>query len=77
MKELIKPIAIGVAINLILPKIVRPFASPEEVKPANVKDLNMKQKLVHLMVHHEQLPISSSLVVGAIVGLSVYLGKKF
>ena len=76
MNDLIKPIAIGVGINLILPKIVKPFATPEEIKPKNPKDLNFKGKLVHIMVHHEQLPISSSLVVAAVVGLSVYLAKK-
>tara|TARA_Y100001937_G_C7094518_1_gene319471 strand:- start:1043 stop:1282 length:240 start_codon:yes stop_codon:yes gene_type:complete len=76
MKDLIKPIAIGVAINLVLPKIVKPFATPEEIKPNNPKDLTFKGKLVHIMVHHEQLPISSSLVVGAVVGLSVFLSKK-
>lgn len=76
MKDLIKPMLIGVAINLILPKVVKPFATPEEIKPSNPKDLNFKGKLVHIMVHHEQLPISSSLVVGVVVGLSVFLSKK-
>tara|TARA_R110001592_G_scaffold53126_4_gene163041 strand:+ start:5709 stop:5948 length:240 start_codon:yes stop_codon:yes gene_type:complete len=78
MKELIKPILIGVGINLILPQIVKPFATPEEIKPptGNAGDLNMKQQLVHMMVHHSQVPISSSIIVGAIVGLSVYLAKK-
>mgnify|MGYP003114173725 CR=1 FL=1 len=78
MKDLIKPIAIGVGINLILPQVVKPFATKEEIKPptGNAKDLNMKQQLVHMMVHHSQVPISSSIIVGAIVGLSVYLSKK-
>ena len=78
MKELIKPIAIGVGINLILPQIVKPFATPEEIKPptGNAKDLNMKQQLVHMLVHHSQVPVSSSIIVATIVGLSVYLSKK-
>ena len=78
MKDLIKPILIGVGINLILPKLVKPIATPEEIKPptGNAKDLNMKQQLVHMMVHHSQVPISSSIIVGAIVGLSVFLSKK-
>lgn len=69
---------IGVAINLILPKIVTPYATADEIKPptTNAKDLTFKQQLVHIMVHHSQIPISSSIVVGAIVGLSVYLTKK-
>ena len=78
MKDLIKPILIGVAINLILPKVVKPFATPEEIKPptGNAKDLNFKQQLMHMMVHHNQVPVSSSIIVGTIVGLSVYLSKK-
>ncbi len=78
MKDLIKPIAIGIGINLVLPQLVKPIATPEEIKPptGNAKDLNMKQQLVHMMVHHSQVPISSSIIVGAIVGLSVYLSKK-
>jgi len=78
MKELLKPIAIGIAINLLLPKVVKPFATPEEIKPptGNAKDLSFKQQLVHMMVHHNQVPVSSSIIVGTIVGLSVYLSKK-
>ena len=78
MKELIKPVIIGVGINLVLPMIVKPFATPEEIKPptGNAGDLNFKQQLVHIMVHHTQVPISSSIIVGTIVGLSVYLAGK-
>ncbi len=78
MKDIVKPIAIGVAINLVLPKLVKPFATPEEIKPptGNAKDLNFKEQLVHMMVHHNQVPISSSIIVGTIIGLSIYLGKK-
>ena len=78
MKDLIKPIMIGVGINLVLPQIVKPIATPDEIKPptGNAKDLSFKSQLVHIMVHHTQVPISSSIIVGAIVGLSVYLAKK-
>jgi hypothetical protein len=78
MNKLIKPILIGVAINLALPKIVSPFASAEEKKPptGNAKDLNFKQQLVHMMVHHGQVPLSSSIIVGTIVGLSVFISSK-
>ena len=78
MKYLIKPIIIGVGLNLVLPQIVKPIATPDEIKPptGNAKDLSFKSQLVHIMVHHTQVPISSSIIVGAIVGLSVYLAKK-
>ena len=78
MKDLIKPIMIGVGLNLVLPQIVKPIATHDEIKPptGNSKDLSFKSQLVHIMVHHTQVPISSSIIVGAIVGLSVYLAKK-
>tara|TARA_B100001057_G_scaffold500373_1_gene615069 strand:+ start:8596 stop:8835 length:240 start_codon:yes stop_codon:yes gene_type:complete len=78
MNKLIKPIAIGVGINLILPMVVKPFATAEEIKPptGNAKDLSFKSQLVHMMVHHAQVPFSSSIIVGTIVGLSVYLSEK-
>jgi len=78
MKELIKPIMIGVAINLALPQIVKPFATEDEIKPptGNAKDLDFKQQLVHMMVHHGQVPFSSSIIVGCIVGLTFYLKNK-
>jgi hypothetical protein len=58
--------------------LVKPYATPEEIKPptGNAKDLNFKQQLVHMMVHHSQVPVSSSIIVGTIVGLSVYLAGK-
>ena len=78
MKQLLKPVMIGVAINLVLPMIVKPFATPDEIKPptGNAKDLNMKQQLIHMMVHHAQVPVSSSIIVGTIVGLSVFISGK-
>ena len=77
-KQLVKIVGIGIAINLILPKVVKPFATEDEIKPptGNAGDLTMKEQLVHMMVHHSQVPISSSIIVGTIVGLSYYLSKK-
>jgi|TARA_R110000824_G_scaffold144586_1_gene312557 hypothetical protein len=77
MKELIKPIMVGIAINLVLPKIVTPLATPDEIKPPNgAENLDMKQQLVHMLVHHGQVPLSSSIIIGTIVGLSVFLAGK-
>ena len=78
MKQLLKPVMIVVAINIVLPMIVKPFATPDEIKPptGNAKDLNMKQQLIHMMVHHAQVPVSSSIIVGTIVGLSVFISGK-
>ena len=57
MNNITKAVMVGVGINLILPKLVTPMATPEEVKPptGNAKDLDMKQQLVHMLVHHGQV----------------------
>tara|TARA_B100000780_G_C21036711_1_gene415808 strand:- start:715 stop:957 length:243 start_codon:yes stop_codon:yes gene_type:complete len=78
MNNVIKAVLVGVGLNLVLPKIVTPYATPEEIKPptGNAKDLELKQQLVHMLVHHGQVPLSSSIIVGTLVGLSVYLATK-
>ena len=75
-KDIYKIIGIAVAINIVLPRIVKHFASDKEIKPDNPKNLTFKEKIVHILVHHDQLPISSSLVVAIIFLLSIYIAKK-
>jgi uncharacterized membrane protein YagU involved in acid resistance len=78
MNDLVKPILVVVGINLALPMLVTPLATQDEITPptGNAKDLNWKQQIVHMMVHHGQVPLSSSIVVGAIVGLSIFISSK-
>tara|TARA_R100000908_G_C3755948_1_gene150534 strand:+ start:4017 stop:4259 length:243 start_codon:yes stop_codon:yes gene_type:complete len=78
MNTITKAVMVGVGLNLVLPKLVTPYATPEEIKPptGNAKDLDMKQQLVHMLVHHGQVPVSSSIIVGTLVGLSVFLAEK-
>ena len=64
----------GVGINLILPALVEPFATEDEVSPPDgAAALAIKGQLVHMLVHHNQVPFTSSVIVGAIVYLSVVL----
>lgn len=78
MNNVAKAVLVGVGLNLVLPKLVTPYATPEEIKPptGNAKDLELKEQLVHMLVHHGQVPLSSSIIVGTLVGLSVYLATK-
>ena len=70
-------IFVAVIINLVLPKLVMPFATKEEVKPPNGADkLSFKGQLMHMLVHHGQVPLTSSIIVALIVFLSIMLGKK-
>ena len=65
-------------ISLILaPFLLEPFATPEEVKPPNgAAKLPLKSQFMHMMVHHNQVPFMSSVIIAIMVGLSVYLGYK-
>ena len=68
----------SVVLNIVLPMVVAPFATEDEIKPpTGAKDLSFKSQIMHMLVHHKQVPLTSSLVVALIVGLSVYLGYKF
>ena len=72
---IINSIIVGIALNLVLPLLFKPIATPDEISPPNgAENLSMKSQFVHMMVHHHQVPIVSSLIIAIIVGASVYLG---
>lgn len=69
-------VAVAVALNLVLPRLVVPLATPEQVNPPNgAKNLSFVSQIVHMLVHHTHVPISSSVIVALIVGLSVVIAK--
>ena len=71
---ILKACVVGIILNLVLPFILKPFATPNEIKPTNgAASLSYKGQFMHMMVHHNQVPFMSSFIVGLIVGLSVYL----
>ena len=71
-------IIISILLNIILPMILVPYATPEEIKPPlGANSLSLKSQFMHMMVHHNQVPFMSSIIVGLIVGLSVWLSYKF
>ena len=62
---------VGVVINLVLPAILKHFATPDQVKPPNgAHNLPFFDQLMHMFVHHAQVPFTSSIIVAVIVGLS-------
>ena len=65
---------IAVLINLIVPQIVKPFATQKQISPPRcAANLNFKDQLVHMLVHHAQVPLSSSLIIAVIVAVSVLI----
>ena len=68
----------SVVLNLVLPMIVSPLATPQEKNPPKgATSLSPKGQFMHMLVHHNQVPFVSSLIVALIVALSVMLGCKF
>ena len=74
---ILNSIIMGILINLVLPMVLLPLATPEEKKPPNgAASLPLKSQFMHMMVHHNQVPLMSSIIIAIIVGLSVYGGYK-
>lgn len=75
-KVIICAVIIAVVINIILPLLLKPFATENEVKPPNgAHNLPFKSQLMHMFVHHAQVPVSSSIIIAIIVGLSLVTCK--
>ena len=75
-KVWIYSVIIAVVLNLVLPMILTPLATDEEKKPTNgAQSLDFKGQLLHMMVHHKQVPVSSSCIVAVVVGVSVCLAQ--
>tara|TARA_Y100000817_G_C16802824_1_gene520484 strand:+ start:250 stop:531 length:282 start_codon:yes stop_codon:yes gene_type:complete len=76
-KCIMNAMIVGVFLNLVLPLVVTPFATKEEVNPPQgAAALSYKGQFLHMLVHHKQVPLVSSLIVALIVGLAVYLGYE-
>lgn len=72
-----KIVMYAVIINLIVPYFLKPFASNDEIKPPNgAASLSMKGQIMHMFVHHSQVPVSSSIIVAIIVALAVILNDN-
>ena len=68
----------AVVLNLVLPMIAKPFATKDEIKPPNgAYKLSFKSQVMHMLVHHAQVPLTSSLIIVLIVSLSITLGYRF
>ena len=69
-------VVIAVVLNVVLPLVVTPFATHAEVHPPHgAHNLSFKEQIMHMLVHHGQVPVTSSLIVAVIVAVSVCLGS--
>ena len=73
----IKAAIIGVILNVVLALCLSPFATKDEIKPPNgASELSFKSQIMHMLVHHGQVILTSSLIVALLVGLSVCIAQK-
>ena len=64
---------IAVVINLVLPFVASKIATPKQISPPNgAAKLGPIDQIMHMFVHHNQVMVTSSLIIIIIVTLSVY-----
>jgi len=67
-------VIVAILLNIILSLAISPFASAHEVNPpSGAENLPFFSQVMHMLVHHCQVLVASSLVVALVVGLSVYI----
>lgn len=77
-KIVFNSVNVAMLLNLVLPFIVKPFATETQIKPPNgAGKLSFYDQIIHMLVHHAQVPLTSSLIIGIIVGLSVFISKTY
>jgi len=73
----LKAAVIGVVLNVFLSYALSPFATKEEVKPPNgAGNLSFKSQIIHMLVHHKQVMLTSSLIVALLVGISCWIACR-
>ena len=76
MNIVLKAALISMVLNLILPYFFSPFATEKE-KNSCIKDknLNLKEKFMIMLLHHQLMPVMSSVIVAIVLLVSVTLAK--
>jgi len=68
---------ISIILNVVLSFSLSMLATKEEHKPPNgAENLSFKSQIIHMLVHHKQVIITSSLIIGLVTGLSTFLALK-
>ena len=71
----------GVILNIVLSVVFSTHATPSQVKPPNgAENLDFFDQIMHMLVHHKQVLLTSSLIIFAIIFISthtvIYLKKN-
>ena len=69
---ILSAVVIAILLNLIIPQILLPLADKDE-KKMNDENLGVKGNMMKMLVHHSKIPLTSSIILGIFVAISVYL----
>tara|TARA_A100001015_G_scaffold249612_1_gene287616 strand:- start:4461 stop:4703 length:243 start_codon:yes stop_codon:yes gene_type:complete len=73
----LKTAVIGLILNVVLSFALAPFATREETKPPNgPSKLSFKSQVMHMLVHHKHVIVSSSVIVALVAGLACYIACR-
>lgn len=73
----LKSALVGVVLNIVLSYGLSLFATAEEVKPPNgAAKLSFKSQVMHMLVHHKQVMLTSSLIVALLAGISCFIACR-
>ena len=74
---LTKAVVVAVILNVVLSLILKMFATPDQIHPPNgAKNLGFFDQIMHMFVHHAQVPVTSSVIVAIVVALSIYIANR-
>ena len=76
MKLYYKIPIILVILGIIIPMILSPFATPQEINPNNIRNLSFKSQIMHMMVLKNKIILSSSIFIGVISFCATYIALR-
>jgi len=66
---------VGVVLNIVLALVLSGFATPDQITPpSGAANLDFVSQIMHMLVHHKQVLLTSSLIIFALVFLSTVIG---
>ena len=69
---------IGIVLNVLLSLLLSPFATKSQIKPPKgAANLPFISQIMHMLVHHKQVLLTSSLIVAILVFISTYLSLLY
>ena len=76
MRFLMCVVVVSIVLNIVLPMVASQVATEEQITPPNgAANLAFLDQVMHMLVHHAQVPVTSSIIVAAIVAISVCVAK--